>query len=228
MLARPADMHSTEANAKNSPLLRLPGELRNKIYGYALADSSIEPLLRPRTASIHARTSSGRPMSSTVSLLRTCRQTRCESESLFFSYTTFGFNYARYDFHRFLGHIGREKRELITSIAMLFSTLELLEQYEGRYKLPRLEYVYVRVSAEYYEYYHKGNTQTLQRLAGIMGKKLGCKKAAFVPKVYVCPCDRCRVARSGGRFGLRRGDGSCLQAVSDREDGTSSSRCSLM
>ena len=227
MFARPADMHSTEADAKNSPLLRLPGELRNKIYGYALGDSFIEPLLRRRTASIHARISSGRPMSHTVSLIRTCRQTRSEAESLFFSHTTFGFNFSRYDFHRFLAHVGREKRELITSIAMTFSTLEALEQHEGRYKLPRLEYVYVRVSAEYHEY-HKGNTQTLQRFAGTVGKKLGCEKAMFVLKVYVCPCDRCQVASSGSRFGMRQGDYSCLQAVSDRSGATSSSGCNLM
>ena len=186
MFDQPANSHSTQANAKNSPLLRLPGELRNRIYEHALADSFIEPMSYQRTVSRHPRESSNPPMSATVSLIRTCRQTRSEAEPLFFAHTTFGFD-SRYDFHRFLAHVGPGKRELITSISLMFYTIETLEQHDGRYKLPRLEYVHASLPPTCCG-------SVIERSRGyavLVEKHLGCGEITIIPNTQFCSCDQC-------------------------------------
>lgn len=117
-----------------------------------------------------------RRISRTVSLIRTCRQTRSEAELLMFSHTTFSINYP--EIHNFLEHIGLEKRELITSISMMFSTLEALGQHEGPwYKLPRLKYIYTTLPLDCCP----SRLPRFRGFATLVEKGLGSGEVVFLP-----------------------------------------------
>lgn len=100
-------MYSTEANQRNSPLLRLPGEIRNKIYEYTFSGTSVYARnLRPRRKDL-------RPHPSLV--LLTCRQIRHEATARFYNFTTFVFEQCE-DVCYLVGQVGRRRASIITTI----------------------------------------------------------------------------------------------------------------
>jgi hypothetical protein len=84
--------NSTEANARNSPFLRLPGELRNQIYDEAFDDAYLGVYKRLGFfARIFKRNSRSLRGAAAFALL-TCKQIRHEALLLLFPAATFYFN----------------------------------------------------------------------------------------------------------------------------------------
>ncbi|KAF2253363.1 hypothetical protein BU26DRAFT_399624, partial [Trematosphaeria pertusa] len=69
-------------NQRESPLLRLPAELRNKIYSYVLGG---------RLWELKDTLTAGSREKNSMSLLRVCRQINAETASLPFELGTFSF-----------------------------------------------------------------------------------------------------------------------------------------
>jgi hypothetical protein len=86
------DTDSTEQNQFNSPLLRLPGELRNTIYEYAL-DGRVWRVCGDNECLVHGSTQTrlleAIEVADACSLLRTCRQIHAEAQDLPQSLITF-------------------------------------------------------------------------------------------------------------------------------------------
>jgi hypothetical protein len=84
--------HSTELNQRNSPLLRLPAELRNQIYMFAFCNITVDvrsryendPIDNQNLIQGHRRV---------VGLLTTCRQLHHEALPIFYEYCTFDIFY---------------------------------------------------------------------------------------------------------------------------------------
>ncbi|KAI4681740.1 uncharacterized protein J4E84_007335 [Alternaria hordeiaustralica] len=69
------------ANQLNSPLLRLPGEIRNHIYTYACRSTTVKHGKRPEV--------SERSCLFTQTFLLTCKQFYCEAIALLYTHATF-------------------------------------------------------------------------------------------------------------------------------------------
>jgi hypothetical protein len=82
--------HSTEANQRNSPLLRLPAELRNQIYELVLRHDCLS-LALGRYLNLQPIRLYPDPGSRTLALLRVCRQDHFEAALLPYSLNTFVF-----------------------------------------------------------------------------------------------------------------------------------------
>jgi hypothetical protein len=85
--------HSTIRNQQLSPFLRLPGEIRNRIYAYhfdSLVIDVREPSLDTRLYSTRSYDGNGRYLSSyranATGILRSCRQLNAEGRCLLFQY----------------------------------------------------------------------------------------------------------------------------------------------
>ncbi|KAH7076476.1 hypothetical protein BKA63DRAFT_411228, partial [Paraphoma chrysanthemicola] len=113
-------------NREQSPLLRLPGELRNKIYAYALSDG-IVTVFGPRGEKkyhFHAQlaAASGQQHSATnlLSILgftTACRQLHAETQSLVFPSITFHIH-SDGSFVEFLDDITEAQRDTIANIQL--------------------------------------------------------------------------------------------------------------
>jgi len=81
---------STAANQLRSPLLRLPGEIRNRIYGYAFFGEN------------HTE----------IALLKTCKQIEHEAKPIYYSHITFSL----YDFRKIRHLVNRTTPELLARV----------------------------------------------------------------------------------------------------------------
>ncbi|KAI8939904.1 hypothetical protein NX059_003634 [Plenodomus lindquistii] len=81
-----ADKSITAANASESPLLRLPAELRNAIYGYMFGDAYFIVGFQNHTTTIVYRNKQY------LALLYVCRQTYTETALLPFKLNTWVFH----------------------------------------------------------------------------------------------------------------------------------------
>ncbi|CAE7194017.1 hypothetical protein PTNB73_08696 [Pyrenophora teres f. teres] len=77
----------TESNQLTSPLLRLPAELRNKIYEYACIDTTVRAhqVMNLQIYRSNAPVSKRKPLA----VISTCKQMRHEASEIFYSHTTF-------------------------------------------------------------------------------------------------------------------------------------------
>jgi hypothetical protein len=73
--------NSTKINQRNSPLLRLPAEIRNTIYELALHDVTTKLVLK--------KGQRNRKLGRSTALVHTCRQTRHEAQPIFNALTKF-------------------------------------------------------------------------------------------------------------------------------------------
>jgi hypothetical protein len=92
------EINSTERNQIDSPLLRLPGELRNRIYEYALDGRIWHIGYRERDGCprYHVGVIKATEVSDACSLLRVCHQTHAEAHHLPLSLITYNSLYAHY------------------------------------------------------------------------------------------------------------------------------------
>ncbi|KAL2043904.1 hypothetical protein N7G274_003424 [Stereocaulon virgatum] len=115
------------APSTTSHLFRIPRELRDEIYTYALVDPS-GPIRDYKSVNDQ------RPNTDFISshaLLSTCRQIRTEAYNIYFGKNTFFF--ARYShLDSFLKDLGQEGRLVITSL-----TLDIEHFFEGQYPIMR-------------------------------------------------------------------------------------------
>jgi hypothetical protein len=86
---------STQLNATNSPLLHLPGELRNQIYGYVLGDLKLK---------FYLYKASFRKKGNKLELLFTCRQVYAETALLPYTLNTFTFKTSALKYKPHLRH----------------------------------------------------------------------------------------------------------------------------
>jgi len=115
--------HSTERNQTASPLLRLPGELRNKIYSYVFHGRSV-------TISLVCLRGLTTPVPKTSpSLLRVCRQIHCEASSLAIELTTFRSNNAD-DLREWFNELPQHQRNAVASIELRGNRTTLGSLYE--------------------------------------------------------------------------------------------------
>ncbi|KAF1942647.1 hypothetical protein EJ02DRAFT_163886 [Clathrospora elynae] len=107
-------------NANQSPLLRLPSELRELICNFTLAGNIIKPAYASRRWAI-------RPPKHRFSLLRVCRQIYAETASLPYSLSTFSFStiYRYQEFCDVWYHDAKEKKRLIHFVQVGVDPLDL-------------------------------------------------------------------------------------------------------
>jgi hypothetical protein len=119
--------YSESRNRRNSPLLRLPGELRNRVYEYAMSGVTISVFPAPKPwspAQLHAHvadtatalTAMSSP-SDTISLTRVCRQIHVETRLLPFRAFTFHIN-SDGSFSKFVDSLLPIQRDAISTIEM--------------------------------------------------------------------------------------------------------------
>ena len=82
--------HSTLRNQQESPLLRLPAEIRNAIYHYALGGNNVPCHDLDMFKDPVGDWTPTRPVSNLTTITRACRQTHAESALLFFKINQFG------------------------------------------------------------------------------------------------------------------------------------------
>ncbi|KAF3001333.1 hypothetical protein E8E13_005790 [Curvularia kusanoi] len=101
----------TRRNRKESPLLRLPAELRNRIYGYAMSGGvTLEDHLLPAELAV-----AHNPPGASLALPKVCYQLHQETALLLFSLNTFtGSSTTIEDFLDALGEYQKAKIESIT------------------------------------------------------------------------------------------------------------------
>lgn len=138
----------TSQNQK-SPLLKLPAELRNKIYHYVFSGHVIS--MPPEViGATHVRvykkknclTKHAIPEPNLLALTKTCCQLHRETRLLLFKLSEIGINtYSDAEFegiNAFLDHLPKENRTAITKICVL-STLEIMHLHYTRwYRLTRM------------------------------------------------------------------------------------------
>jgi hypothetical protein len=114
--------HSEARNRKQSPLLRLPGELRNKVYEYAMSEITVTVFpykggYKPYHLQAHLNDtpSSTRHVTDVLSLTRVCRQVRAETCHLPLRSITFHVASDR-SFHDFLQVLSEAERNAISTI----------------------------------------------------------------------------------------------------------------
>ncbi|KAI4629103.1 uncharacterized protein J4E87_003364 [Alternaria ethzedia] len=90
-LGEETEANITLRNQLESPLLRLPAELRNKIYAYVGVATTIQVVTRPQT---HAKTWKDKKLLKypQPNLLNTCKQVRQEATSLLYKHALFEFS----------------------------------------------------------------------------------------------------------------------------------------
>jgi hypothetical protein len=117
----------TVAPTTMSRLFRIPRELRDEIYTYALVDPS-GPIRDYKSADDQHRNTDS---ISSRALLSTCRQIRTEANVIYFGKNTFFFSRFSH-FDSILKDLGPEGRPVITSLA-----LNLERFFEGRDSIMR-------------------------------------------------------------------------------------------
>ncbi|KAF2831490.1 hypothetical protein CC86DRAFT_402011 [Ophiobolus disseminans] len=130
----------TDSNKQTSRLLRLPAELRNRIYELALNQGNIQ--LFP---GIQA---DSRPEDKPeLALLRTCRQILSEASPIFYSINTFEFEFT---FHilRFALSLTEQNRQVIRSIRLQAPSIDSIVGGRGGldaiHLIPSLEELHFR------------------------------------------------------------------------------------
>jgi hypothetical protein len=106
------------ANQRNSPLLRLPAELRNRIYELVFDGTAIrviKPTMRVRVSGFCALSSV--PPTKSFSLQHSCRQIALEAFGLFVPYATFELDF-KWNIDTLLEKLGPQKCHIITSIRL--------------------------------------------------------------------------------------------------------------
>lgn len=123
-----------------SPLFKLPAELRNRIYEYALTDDK-QPLVVVHT---WLSVSNGYGLCMQPALVRTCRAIRNEALSIFYSSNeftaSFEMQYSERVMRAWLERIGRQNREHLQQILvpvvdfeMYFSMVEAFRRTQTRF-----------------------------------------------------------------------------------------------
>lgn len=131
-------IRSTTRNQQQSPLLRLPGELRNRIYEYALKGFELRPLYPADFArcvlSALYITSTRRLMSAPhfCALTRVCWQIYAETKALPFALNELVAKPHQFLHHAKLGHFDARK---IRHVRLLASAQDLEASDNGRYYL---------------------------------------------------------------------------------------------
>jgi hypothetical protein len=108
-----ANIPSTQPD---SPLLSLPAEIRNHIYGLALQVGTLE--------AFQGRQSQNRPQA--LSLISTCRQLRFETLEIFYRTNTFDFAYMITHIPRFIRTVSHAARNAVRSIRIVHHDALLL------------------------------------------------------------------------------------------------------
>lgn len=128
-------IHSTRQNKLSSPLLRLPAELRNHIYGYVVTTpnhglwnipehtylhDALNGKFRPKfnDEQLRRRMAERAHAQRHLSLLSVCRQVHDEARLFPFEFNTFAFNSPR--LFRFLAKLSQPQRNAIHGIKINF------------------------------------------------------------------------------------------------------------
>lgn len=164
---------STEANALRSPLLRLPAELRNKIYACIFTGA----VVRLRTS---FSTKTDAIVGSTAFSLLTCHQLRHETSTILFSQVVF--DLTGYEIRHLLRVSGGSGPKVdtqicdhIKSIVMCSKTILYLHENANSYTfpplsgiacLPRLKVVRVRHGMRIDQHFRKCTMKVALRLLG--------------------------------------------------------------
>jgi hypothetical protein len=128
----------TTRNQKESPLLRLPSELRNQIYDLVFSDLYFYPTLDhlalpPGVLSVFCEKrsdpSSGRgPVANPTALLRTCRQVHKDAELLLFECAEFNLG-EEFAFYHLMTRLTDQQRSAVKNVATSgYSVKEILRE----------------------------------------------------------------------------------------------------
>lgn len=121
-------VNSTRRNEKESPLLRLPAELRNKIYEYTIGGYVIElfeSTKKPHYNMLSQADGHYTALANPTVLSKTCRQLHKETALLPYSLNTFH-GRIRY-IHKFLKGLTKAQREQIKSLEIFFVRTDLFK-----------------------------------------------------------------------------------------------------
>jgi hypothetical protein len=121
-------VHSTRRNGEESPLLRLPAELRNKIYEYAIGGHVIElfdSTKKPHYNMLSQADGHYTALANPTVLSKICRQLHSETALLPYSLNTFHGHLRR--IHRFLKGLTKAQREQIKSVEIFFIRTDLFK-----------------------------------------------------------------------------------------------------
>jgi hypothetical protein len=120
---------STRLNQTNSPLLKLPAEVREMIYEHMFYDSTYQcwDLSEDRS----------------FALRQTCRQVRCEARSAFSSYTKFKFKNV-WDIHSMICDVDEDIWSGMQSIELDYDTSWTFNLWDSRFwPLHNCKHIYV-------------------------------------------------------------------------------------
>ncbi|KAF2831205.1 hypothetical protein CC86DRAFT_269165, partial [Ophiobolus disseminans] len=106
---------STERNDHDSPLLRLPGELRNRVYEFVLHQNPRRYLRSFQTSSMWHQG----PNLRNLSILSVCKKTHHDTALLPFALNTFRCD-ALHVFEGMLSTMTMTQRQAITSLHLMF------------------------------------------------------------------------------------------------------------
>ncbi|KAF1912483.1 hypothetical protein BDU57DRAFT_458390, partial [Ampelomyces quisqualis] len=127
---------SKECNRQQSPLLRLPGELRNKVYEYAMTGITVTVHLAGRrgaeTYALHANVAatpttdaiSTSDMNRVIGLTRVCRQIQVETHLLPFASITFH-GVSNGSFLTFIDSLSNAQRDAISTVQICTTDAEI-------------------------------------------------------------------------------------------------------
>ncbi|KAL5120140.1 hypothetical protein ACEQ8H_001966 [Pleosporales sp. CAS-2024a] len=148
----------TRENQRNSPLLRLPAELRNQIYEEACRHGiiAIKTATKnsPRHVSVHSKKHCGG-----AALMHTCRQMREEAWDLFLQHTVFDLETRINRFKKFFtnGHVPKDVRSIVICQRTAYDLTCFAEESVGlpdefKINLPRLKCISAnkRLSESFY------------------------------------------------------------------------------
>lgn len=188
MTPRPTPRCSEARNARHAPFLRLPGELRNKIYDYALFSERINWDYSSGTIA--------------TELPQVCRQIHREVRSLVFTSCTFRMTV--WDLPDFLKSIGREQWRLIQSLVLCTTSNScgdyMLKLFYGNRKdlslehLPNIKRVIIQTQGQI-RYHPCGSPERcVMKLAEDLRSRLrhnGSQDAEVKVELHDgrCPCD---------------------------------------
>ncbi|KAH6637914.1 hypothetical protein C7974DRAFT_390502 [Boeremia exigua] len=121
------------AAAPISPLLRLPGELRNKIYAYVFAGNNIWPMItedgKVRYMCISAHCYKQDTFAQFTSLTETCRQIRQELRLLPYKYSRYFFARCRVDFLKRLAGMDSETRATVLTALTVAQRTDVVDHF---------------------------------------------------------------------------------------------------
>lgn len=106
-------MYSPRANSVRSPFLRLPAELRNKIYQYAFQNNTV--LVVPERSDEH-QLEHRRELRGPMALWICCRQVYHEAMPLYMSLSTFDLEYCTVPEQFSMQLLNQERSRMVTSI----------------------------------------------------------------------------------------------------------------